>query len=245
MDEKRMTIVGHLTDLYKTIIWCLVVFAIGFIIAYIKSEAILNFLTAPAPEDVFYAYEPTETFMAQLKVAFYAGLVIASPAMAFFISRFVAPGLTPRERVWIPIMVLCSVALFVISTILVYKIVVPTVLKFLLFMTPGGIETKISIRDYISFVLGFITSFGVALQFPFILALLIITGIVDADALAKRRIYVIVVIAAAGAIISFGVDIVTQVLFFGPIYILFELSLLVGRAVRKSIIRRRNNTVRG
>ncbi|MCL2816914.1 MAG: twin-arginine translocase subunit TatC [Clostridiales bacterium] len=245
MDEKRMSIVGHLTDLYKTVIWCVIACVIGFIIAFIKTNAISEYLLAPAPFEVFNVYEPTESFVTKVRIAFYVGLVLASPAMAVFISRFVAPGLTRQERLWIPVMVLCSAALFVISAVMVYTLILPTVLNFFSAMKPDIIETGISYKLYITFIMSFLMAFGAALQFPFVLALLIVTGIVDADALAKRRIYVIGAIAALGVVISFGVDIITQLMFFVPIYILFELSLAIGRALRKMIIRRRNNTVRG
>ncbi|MCL2678586.1 MAG: twin-arginine translocase subunit TatC, partial [Clostridiales bacterium] len=158
----------------------------------------------------------------------------------------VAPGLTRAERTWIPIIIPCSVILFVIGVILSYKIVLPTVLNFFDMITPDNVEPGVSFALYLTFVMSFLMVFGVGLQFPFVVTLLILTGIVDANSLAKRRWYVIAIIIAVGVVVSYGMEVITMAMFFIPIYLLFELSLIVGRALRKWFIRRkRNNTVRG
>ena len=235
MNEKRMALTEHLQDLKKMIIWCLIAMGVGFAIGYWQVDWLLKYLILPLPIDQLTSYTPTEAFMAELKIAFFAGLVLALPVLFASLAWFIAPGLTEKEKFWMPLIVLFSLVLFVIGFLVSYNAALPVVMKFFFAVAPGEMLPFISIAKYMTFVLNFIFMFGLMLQFPFLLLILIVTGFIPAEKIAKQRKYIVIIIITLGLSLGAGVDLLTQVILFCPVYLLFELSLFVGTKWRKRI----------
>ena len=235
MDEKRMALREHLVDLRKMITWCLLALVVGFAIGFWKVEWLMDLFIAPLPVENLVSYTPTEMFMADMKIAFFCGLIIALPVILASLAWFVSPGLTEREKFWVPIIVLVSLALFFIGFFVAYSAVLPIALKFFIGVAPTGIAPQISVADYLSFALNFIFIVGLLMQFPFFILLLLVTGFIPVETLAKQRKVVIIALIAIAFGLGAGMDIFTLAMLFGPIYLLFELSLFVGRKWRKHI----------
>ena len=233
MDEKRMALRDHLVDLRKMIVWCLLAMAVGFGIGFWQVEWLMKFFIAPLPVDQLVSYGTTETFMADMKIAFFCGIVIALPVILASLAWFIAPGLTEREKFWVPIVILTSLALFFVGFFVAYGGALPIALNFFIGAVPEDVGAQISIAEYLSFALNFIFIFGLVMQFPFLILLLLVTGFIPVETLAKQRKYVIIVLIAAALGLGAGMDIFTLAMLFGPVYLLFELSLFVGRKWRK------------
>jgi len=235
LDEKRMGLVGHLSDLKKMITWIILGILAGFIIGYWKVDVIYGWMLNAIPVDQLAFYSPAEGFMVEIKIAFFAGLVLGFPVICWALAWFIFPGLTPKERVWMPVLVLAGVALFFIGCLVVMFAAMPSVLKFLFYVTADNMEPMISLSKYLAFTMSMIIAGGVTMLIPYVILVLIVTGIVPAEFFARRRLWIIGIIFSIGLIMSSGLDLMTIVILFVPAYLLFELALFLGRKWRQYI----------
>src|SRR5271170_3244963 len=120
-----MSVVDHLDELRTRLIRCLVYVAVGVLIGLCLSKAILRFLEVPAGNITFQALSMEEPILVFMKVAFYTGLIISSPLLLIEICRFVAPGLTSKERQILTPIVIGSPILFVCGAAFAYYFLLP------------------------------------------------------------------------------------------------------------------------
>lgn len=151
--------------------------------------------------------EPLEFFFVKMKLAFFGGLVLAFPMIAYQVYRFVAPGLYRSERLaFLPYLVV-SPALFMLGGALVYSFILPFVMSFALGqeqVEPGQAEITLlpRVAGYLSLVTTLMLAFGFAFQMPVILSLLARVEIITAAQLVSFRRYAIVGIFAFAAIVT-------------------------------------------
>ena len=240
--------VSHLTELRKRLIHSLVFIFIIFIIGYIFSENIYNFLVEPYAKAVrddgvdrrliFTALH--ETFITYLKVAFFAAIFLGSPIVLVQIWKFVAPGLYKNEKKALLPYLVATPILFLLGGMLIYYLVMPLAIKFFLsFETVGQanslpIQLEAKVNEYLSLIMRLIFAFGLSFQLPVLLNLLARVGVIDSQYLKIRRKYFIVIIFAAAAILT-PPDPVTQIGLAIPLLILYELSILSVKLIEKKI----------
>ena len=144
------TFVSHLTELRSRLVKSLIFIFIVFVIAYIFAENIYIFLVEPYAQAVkndgvnrrliFTALH--ETFIAYLKVAFFAAIFLGSPIILTQIWKFVAPGLYKNEKKALLPYLIATPVLFLLGGILVYYLVMPLAIKFFLsFESSGQLNT--------------------------------------------------------------------------------------------------------
>jgi sec-independent protein translocase protein TatC len=102
--------------------------------------------------------------------------------------------------------------------------VLPIVFKFLVMTTPPGVAVMTDINQYMDFVLTLFFAFGLCFEVPILTILLVIGGIMDRDAIAQKRPYVIVLAFVVGAVLT-PPDVVSQTMLAVPIWLLFEMGL--------------------
>ena len=168
-------------------------------------------------------------FVVELKVAFFAAMMIASPVIANQIWLFVAPGLYKKERrAMLPFMMATPV-LFTAGASLAYFIAIPIALKFLLGFQGdlGGVtqEALPDVGNYLKFVMQFMFGFGFSFLMPVLLMLLETVGIVTRDQLVAARRYAIVGAFAIAAVLT-PPDVGSQLLLAVPLCLLYELTLI-------------------
>jgi sec-independent protein translocase protein TatC len=111
-------------------------------------------------------------------------------------------------------------------------VVLPLSLKFLYSYTIEGVEARYRISEYLRFVLRLLFAFGLVFELPIVVLSLVKTGVVTPDTLAKGRKYALLLIFIGSAILT-PPDVVTQVLIALPLILLFELSIWLGRLVKR------------
>jgi sec-independent protein translocase protein TatC len=232
LDETRAPLLEHLIELRRRLLWCIAALAVSFGICLYYAKPIFAFLVQPllrAGQGRLIYTNIFEAFFVNVKVAFFAALMLSFPVIATQMWRFVAPGLYATEKkAFLPFLLLTPV-LFLGGGALAYYIAVPTALHYLLGFQGdvGGVERLAlpGIGNYLDFTTRFIFGFGVAFLLPVLLMLLERAGIVSRQQLKRGRRYAIVAAFAAAAVLT-PPDIVSQLILAIPLCGLYEVSLI-------------------
>jgi sec-independent protein translocase protein TatC len=227
--------VSHLEELRQRVIFCIVFFLLAFIVVFIFIEPIVRFLLLPLsgmPTQLSY-FQPWEKFMTCLRVTFTVSLALTLPAMAVQGALFLSPGLYPHEKRWLWGGVAAVPVSFAIGAVFAYIFIVPAAYRFLLGFAPGTpVKAVLGIGSTLNFVSGLIALAGVIFELPVVLFALMAIKLVSAKTLGKYRKYAVVVIILLAGIATPSPDLVTQILVALPLYLLFELTLLLGRFIK-------------
>lgn len=230
-----MTMVEHLEELRRRLMVVIAAIAVGAVAGFVISGPALDVLRGPLPDefDTIYFTSPAGAFVAQLKVAGFVGIALAMPVILYEIWRFVTPGLLPGERRMLWPFLLAGLLLFGLGVAIGFAII-PYALVFLLGFAREGVEPLLTIDEYIGFVTTLMLVFGLMLQFPIVLIVLSRLGIVTPAWLASRRRWVILLIAIVAAVATPGGDPFSMVVLSLFMYGLFEVTLLVVRALQRN-----------
>jgi sec-independent protein translocase protein TatC len=167
-----------------------------------------------------------EPFMETLKVSAYAGLLLSLPLILYELYAFILPAFSKREReVAVPAMVGIPI-LFVTGVVFGYFTVVPSAIKFLQNFNTDSFDVLVQAQPYYKFVILLLAAMGLLFQIPVFLVAANKLGIVSARMLSKNRRYAVLVIAIVAMVLP-GQDPVTMTLLMLPMYVLYELSILV------------------
>ncbi len=232
IDESKMPLLDHLIELRNRLLWCVLALALSFGVCFYFAEPIYGILVQPLKhvgQDRLIYTDVFEAFFVQVKVGFFAALMVSFPVLATQIWRFVAPGLYRNEkRAFLPFLMMTPV-LFTLGASLAYFGAMPVALKFLLGFegNVGGVtqEALPGVGNYLSFATTFIFGFGVAFQLPVLLMLLERAGIVTREQLQGGRRYAIVGAFAIAAVLT-PPDIVSQLMLAIPLCLLYEFALI-------------------
>jgi sec-independent protein translocase protein TatC len=244
-EDSKMPLLDHLIELRGRLIWCFVALGIAFGVCLYFARPIFSVLVQPlkeAGQEKLIYTDVFEGFLVEIKVGFFAAIMVAFPIFATQIWRFIAPGLYKNEkRAFLPFLLLTPV-LFTLGALLAYYVAIPVALKFLLGFAGnvGGVtqEALPGVGNYLNFVMKFIFGFGLAFLLPVVLMLLERAGILTLEQLRAGRRYAIVGIAVLSAVLT-PPDLLSQILMLVPLYALYELAILAIWFTR----RRKKNTV--
>jgi sec-independent protein translocase protein TatC len=171
-------------------------------------------------------------FLVPLKVTLFTGFVIALPYVLYEVWAFVAPGLYVHEKKLVLPLVVASFVLFLVGMSFAYFLVFPVVFKFMAGIAPEGVAWMTDIDKYFSFVLTTFVAFGVTFEVPVIVIVLVRSGLVSIQKLREARPYVIVGAFVVGAIFT-PPDVLSQVMLAVPLWILYELGIVLAQLMSK------------
>jgi len=232
LDKSKAPLLDHLIELRRRLLWCVVSLALAFGICLYFARPIFGFLVQPllaAGQDRLIYTAVFEAFFVEIKVAFFAAIMVSFPIIANQLWQFIAPGLYRKEkRAFLPFLLLTPF-LFLSGAALAYYVAMPVALHFLL-----GYEGNIAgvqqealpgVGNYLSFVTRFIFGFGVAFLLPVLLMLLERAGLVTRTMLKSGRRYAVVIAFVVAAVLT-PPDVISQLLLAVPLVILYEVSLI-------------------
>lgn len=236
--DQEQPLIDHLSELRKCLIRTVIFVAIGFLGCWFYSDQIFDLLRQPISPFlktdsgglIFTA--PMDKFMAHIKVALFAGFVVSSPLWMHQLWLFISPALYKEERKYGVAFILFGTILFLTGVSFVYFVVYPLAFEFL--MTFGGDKDVplIKIDEYLSFITTTTLVFGLTFEMPLILAVLGRLGVVSSDMLKASRRYTVVILALISAIVT-PPDLISQILLLIPLYLLFEFSIYLVKAIEK------------
>nr|WP_255554724.1 twin-arginine translocase subunit TatC [Sphingomicrobium sp. B8] len=229
----------HLIELRKRLLLVVGTLFVTFFACLYFAKPIFAVLVQPlldAGEGRLVFIDLFEAFFVEMKVAFFAALMITFPVLATQLWRFVAPGLYAKEkRAFLPFLLLTPV-FFAAGASFAYFIAMPWALNFLLGFEGqvGGVQREAlpGVGNYLSFVTRFLFGFGVAFLLPILLLVLERAGIVTREQLIAGRRYAIVAAFLFGAVLT-PPDAVSQVMLALPLYALYEGAILAIRLTRR------------
>ncbi|MBB5350042.1 sec-independent protein translocase protein TatC [Haloferula luteola] len=174
------------------------------------------------------ALKPTETFMLSMKLAFFAGVVLAFPFLLYFILQFILPGLHQHERKILWPSMFVGFALFLTGVFFAYFFVLPKTLVFFFeWSIDMGVTNDWRIGEYITFATQFTLLFGLSFELPVVIMALVKLGLLTYDMMRRTRSYAIVAIVVAAAMITPTSDVLTLSLMAVPMYVLYEACILL------------------
>lgn len=230
-DSKAMSLVGHLSELRKRIIISIVAILVGFCGAYYYVDEILAVIVAPA--GTLYYMRPTEAFFTYMKVAFVAGIILASPIWLYEIWSFVIPALTTKEKRITNWFLPLSIFLFIVGILFSYFLVLPVAIKFFIGFATDELQPLFSIGQYLDFVIAFVLPFGFIFELPIAMIILAKFNLISSKFLKTKRKFFIFIAFIVGGAISPTPDAFSQTMIALPMILLYEISLLLVRVVMK------------
>ncbi len=167
-----------------------------------------------------------EAFMMYMKVAFIAGLIVASPWVLFQLWLFVAAGLYPHERRYVYIYLPISIVLFVGGCVFCFYCVFPFMLSFLLgFNKMLGLQPQIRLSEWISFAVMLPLVFGVSFELPLVMLFMERISIFDVTAYREKRRMAILVISFFSMMLTPSADPMSMILMLIPMLALYEFGI--------------------
>ena len=246
-----MTLFEHLAELRTRLFRAALALLLGTGVGYALFEPVFGFLIAPYcelpqalrasgvdSECQVAAFGVLDAFSVRIKTAAVIGLFIGGPVIFYQLWRFVAPGLTGREKKYAVPFVFGSQVLFG-AGLAFAAFVVPQGLRVLLSMGGDQIVPILGAHEYLSFVLTTGVAFGVVFELPIVLLFLSLLGAVTARGLRRFRPYAVVLAAGGAALITPTTDPVTMIAMMGPMILFYELSILGAWLIERSRRRRR------
>jgi sec-independent protein translocase protein TatC len=234
-DDKRMTVVEHLTELRRVLIVSMLAWGVTTAAAFVFHDRVLTALERPLLEvlgkgnhlsPLPIVTTPTEPLTIPLKVSLAVGFVGALPIILWQIWSFIAPGLRPVERKFAGPFIATSLLLFAGGGAFAY-FVMPVGLNFLATFLGGNATFLPDLNAYLSFFTLLIVVFGITFELPVVVVLLGVLGIVSSKKLRSWRKGIWVGIVAAAFVVTPGADPITPVALLIPLIVLFEVAVLV------------------
>ena len=167
-------------------------------------------------------------FFIHISTAFWMSVVTAAPYIFFEIWRFISPALYPGERRGVQKALGLGTVMFFVGVLLGYFMVYPLTLRFLsTYQLSAAIENQISLNSYIDNFMMLVLCMGLAFELPLVTWLLSLLGLVHKTFLRKYRRHAVVIIVIAAAVITPTGDPFTLTVVAVPLYLLYEMSILM------------------
>jgi len=231
LPDSTMSLGNHLEELRARLILAIAGLVIGTIVCFFFGNEIITFIQRPyndlRPEDPLIVLAPADAFIGYLKICMIAGLIVSSPWVFYQLWMFVAAGLYTKEKRFVRLAVPFSVALFVTGALFFLYVVAPISIAFFLkFGEFINVEDDWTFQKYVSFVTMLMLVFGIGFQTPIAIFILNRTGLVSIRGLRRSRKYVLLGIFVVAAMAT-PPDVISQVTLALPLYLLFELGILL------------------
>ncbi len=246
-EASSMTFWDHLDELRGVIIRMLLVTMLAAVVAFVIKDELFAVVLAPRTSD-FITYrllgvEPfsihlmntglTEQFMMHLKTAMYVGVLVALPYVIYVLFRFVSPALYDNERKYATVLCTSGYLMFMLGTALNYFLIFPLTVKFLgTYQVSPDVANMLTLQSYMETLLMMNLVMGIVFELPVVSWILGRMGLVNAQMMQSMRRHAVVAILIVAAIITPTTDAFTLFVVALPIWLLYELSIVIVRLTR-------------
>ena len=241
-ETPTMTFWDHLDELRSVIIRTMVVTVVAAAVAFCLKEQLFDIVLAPRSSD-FITYrlmgvEPfsihlmntglTEQFMIHLKTAMYAGVLVALPYIVYLLFGFISPALYDNERKYATLLCTSGYLMFMLGTLLNYFLIFPLTVKFLgTYQVSPDVANMLTLQSYMDTMLMMNLVMGIIFELPVVSWILGRMGLINVQMMRAMRRHAVVAILVVAAIITPTTDAFTLFIVALPIWLLYELSILI------------------
>jgi sec-independent protein translocase protein TatC len=236
------SLISHLIELRDRLLRAVIAIGVAFVpCAYFQDELFTRVaqpLMDKMPKGTsMISTSITAPFMAPLKLSILAAIFLAMPFILYQVWAFVAPGLYRHEKRFAVPLVISSIVLFYAGVAFAYAVVFPLMFAFLTSAAPHGVLVMTDMTNYLDFVLLLFFAFGLAFEIPIATVLLAATGLVKIETMTKNRGYIILGIFIVAAFLT-PPDAVSQCFMAVPMYLLYEMGIVMSRVLLKNRLTR-------
>ncbi len=232
-----MTLTEHLTELRRRVVISVAAFFVAGTASFLLYPWILSFLKHPycevAPTHCgFYVTGPLDGLALRVKIAAYGGVFLASPVWLWEVWRFITPGLNPKEKRYAVPFIVATIGLFSLGAAVAF-LIFPHALQWLDSIGGPSLTQILDPNKYLSLIILLMVCFGVVFEFPVLLVALEMAGVVTPKQLSSQRRWAIVGIVVLAGVITPSSDPFSMCAMAIPLYIFYELSIIVGKIIRR------------
>ena len=229
---QEATLLSHLVELRSRLLKIAAAVVCVFVVLLPWSRKIFALVSEPLrdvlPGNTMIATAVASPLLTPFKLTFFVALFVAMPIVLYQVWAFVAPGLYKKEKRFAMPLLASSIILFYLGIAFAYFVVFPLMFNFFTAVAPEGVEVQTDISQFLSFITTIVFAFGIAFEVPIATVLITWTGLTTPDKLGKARPYVFLGAFVVGMIIT-PPDIISQTLLAIPVYLLYELGILMAR----------------
>jgi sec-independent protein translocase protein TatC len=236
-----MSLMEHLEELRKRLVWSIVFLVAGMIVAYAFHVRLLNVIQRPLLDIglKMTMTHPTDAMNFLIKTSAVCGAILASPFILYQVWLFISPGMYAHEKKYVVPFMGGTVALFLSGVYFAYRWVLPGAMVFLIQDIGKNFSHMITIEDYTGFFLAVILGLGITFELPVVIFFLALFGIVDAKFLLKHFRYAVLAIFLIAAVICPDPSPIGMCIFASPMLVLYFVGVLVAWRVHPDSRRRK------
>jgi sec-independent protein translocase protein TatC len=231
-DLAEGTLLSHLVELRSRLLKTAAAVVTVFVVLLPFSRQIFAFVSEPLravlPGNQMIATAVASPLLTPFKLTFFVALFVAMPVVLYQSWAFVAPGLYKKEKRFAMPLLASSILLFYLGVAFAYFVVFPLIFGFFTAIAPDGVEVMTDISQYLDFITMLVLAFGIAFEVPIATVLLVWTGLTDVQKLGKARPYVFLTAFVVGMLLT-PPDFISQTLLAVPVYLLYEIGILMAR----------------
>ena len=229
-EEKNMSLIEHIGELRFRLVRAAWSIFLGMCLCWGFSDVLFNIVRMPIqpylPNGGLVYTGPIDKFMAHIKIAFVAGLIVSAPLWLYQLWKFISPALYRNEKKMATGFIFFGTFQFILGVLFSYYVVLPMAFKFL--MTFGGDVDKpmITIDHYLGFFTQTAVVFGLTFEMPVVIVFLGMMGLVSQRFLKEKKKYAVVTITAVSAVVA-PPDALSMILLMVPLWVMYEISIVI------------------
>ena len=232
-EDKELSFLEHLVELRSRLLKACMAVLVVLLVLLPFSRRLYATLAAPLtsilPEgSSMIAIDVASPFLTPFKLVLLLALLLSIPVVLYQLWAFVAPALYKKEKRLAKPLLYSSVFLFYAGCAFAYFVVFPLVFGFFTRVAPEGVTVMTDISKYLDFVMTLFLAFGITFEVPIATIILVASGMTTVEKLSKMRAYVLVGAFAMGMLLT-PPDVISQTLLALPMWLLFEVGLLMSR----------------
>jgi sec-independent protein translocase protein TatC len=232
----ELTLLDRVEDFRGRMIGIMVALTLGTVAGFliVVNFDVLGIFTAPMEPFVeggrLLYLSPTDPFFITLRLALILGILFAMPYLLKQVWAVLSPLLLADEKRMLLPALAAGVVLFVVGVVFCYVMVIPLMLQFTMGFQTQSLEQSVVIGEYLKIILRLMLAFGIAFELPIVILVATQLRVVTPDWLASKRRHAIAILTVMSAIIT-PPDVSSQVLLVVPVWFLYEISIVISRAV--------------
>lgn len=234
-DAQELSFLGHLVELRNRILRACIAILVVLVALMPFARRLYAMFADPLMQHLpegsqMIAIDVASPFLAPFKLTLILAILVSMPVVIYQIWAFIAPGLYRREIRLAKPLLFSATLLFYLGCAFAFYVVFPIMFGFFTRVVPEGVLVMTDISRYLDFILTLFIAFGIAFEVPIATIILVAMGVTSPEALARKRGMVIVGVFAIGMLIT-PPDVISQTLLALPMWLLFEIGIVLSRFV--------------